>query len=86
MLDTALYLQEQMQQQQQQPARIVLTGAMRPERFSNSDAPVNLGMALAAVQLTPVIEKRDTPVYVCMHGIVKPVSEMTRDATTGRFL
>ena len=43
---------------------IVITGAMRPERFSNSDTDVNLGMAIAAVQVC-------TPgVYVCMHGMI----------------
>jgi L-asparaginase len=32
---------------------IVLTGALQPGRFTDSDAPFNLGMALAAVQLLP---------------------------------
>ena len=59
---------------------IVLTGAMRPERFSNSDAPINLGAAIAAVQL---IEPKN--VYVTMHGIVKPASEVTRNMETGQF-
>lgn len=43
---------------------IVLTGAMRPERFSNSDAPLNVGMAIATVQLA------DSGVYICLHGRV----------------
>ena len=43
---------------------IVITGAMRPERFSNTDAEVNLGMAIAAAQLCP------PGIYVCMHGAV----------------
>ena len=41
---------------------VVLTGAMRPERFSNSDAPLNLGMAIATVQLGK------PGVYICLHG------------------
>ena len=28
-----------------------MTGAMRPERFANSDAPINVGMAIGAVQM-----------------------------------
>jgi len=32
---------------------IVLTGALSPARFSESDAPFNLGMAFAAVQVAP---------------------------------
>jgi L-asparaginase len=33
---------------------IVITGAMRPERFSDSDAPINIGVAVGAVN---VLEK-----------------------------
>ena len=33
------------------PPIIVMTGAMRPERFTNSDAPINVGMAIGAVQM-----------------------------------
>ena len=58
---------------------IVFTGAMRPERFSNSDAPINWGMALATVQL---IRKG---CYVCMHGLVKSAEEIKRDPETGQF-
>lgn len=43
---------------------IVLTGAMRPERFANSDAPLNMGMAVATAQLA------DSGVFVCLHGQV----------------
>mmetsp|Transcript_41249 Transcript_41249/g.98766 ORF Transcript_41249/g.98766 Transcript_41249/m.98766 type:complete len:182 (-) Transcript_41249:411-956(-) len=59
---------------------IVLTGAMRPERFMNSDAPINLGAAIAAVQLI-----KPKNVYVTMHGIVKPASEVSRNMETGQF-
>jgi len=47
---------------------IVLTGAMRPERFSNSDAPLNLGMAIATAQLV------DSGLYLCLHGQVTTVA------------
>jgi L-asparaginase len=60
---------------------VVLTGAMRPERFSNSDAPINLGAAIAAVQLIPT-----GSVYVTMHGIVRPANEITRNMETGQFI
>ena len=30
---------------------IVITGAMKPERFSNSDAPINLGASITAAKL-----------------------------------
>lgn len=58
---------------------VVITGAMLPERFSNSDAPINLGCAIAATGLLR------TGVYIAMHGIVKPGSEIKRDLTTGKF-
>jgi L-asparaginase len=58
---------------------IVLTGAMRPERFSNSDAAFNLGVAVGAVQaLAP-------GVYVAMHGGVHRWDRAARDAD-GRFV
>jgi L-asparaginase len=59
---------------------IVLTGAMRPERFSNSDAPLNLGAAIATVQMAPA-----GSVFVTMHGIVRSAQEATRDMESGQF-
>ena len=41
---------------------IILTGAIRPERFSNSDAAFNVGVAVGAAQTLP------PGVYVAMHG------------------
>lgn len=58
---------------------IVITGAMRPERFSNSDAKINLGMAIAAVQCQPA------GVYIAMHGLVIPHNEIDRNMETGQF-
>jgi L-asparaginase/Glu-tRNA(Gln) amidotransferase subunit D len=52
---------------------------MRPERFSNSDAPINLGCAIATANL---MEKG---VFVAMHGIVKENTEIGRDHETGQF-
>jgi L-asparaginase len=44
---------------------IVLTGAMLPERFRDSDADFNLGMATAAVHCLP------HGVYIVLYGEVK---------------
>ena len=60
--------------------RIVLTGSMRPERFSNTDAPLNLGAAIAAVQILP-----EMGAYVTMHGVVRQANLATRDMSTGQF-
>jgi len=48
---------------------IVLTGAMMPEKFRESDADFNIGMAMGAVQKLPV------GVYVALHGELKTWQE-----------
>ena len=58
---------------------VVITGAMRPERFSDSDAPINVGCAIATANLAP------NGVYVAMHGIVKRHDQMQRDQDTGKY-
>ena len=58
---------------------IVITGAMRPERCSDSDAPINVGCAIATANLC------ERGVFVAMHGIVKRHSEVQRDPTTGKY-
>jgi L-asparaginase len=48
---------------------VVLTGAMLPERFVNSDAGFNVGMASAAAQTLP------PNVYIALYGRVVPWQE-----------
>ena len=74
LLDTAAILSSRVKNKV-----VVLTGAMRPERFSNSEAPINLGMAIATVNL------KQEGVFVAMHGIVKPWQEMKRNLEDGKF-
>ena len=59
--------------------RVVLTGAMRPERFSDSDAPLNVGCAVGALQHVP------PGVYVAMHGVVGRHDEVRRSPDSDRF-
>ena len=59
---------------------IVLTGSMRPERFSESDAAFNVGTAVGAVY---VIERGT---YVAMNGRVYPWDKVGRDPETGAFI
>ena len=59
---------------------IIITGAMRPERFSNSDAAVNIGIALGAVQTLP------NGIYIAMHGIVYRWDCVSRDTQSGQFV
>ena len=58
---------------------LILTGAMLPQRFMNSDAAINLGVAIGAANTLPA------GVYVAMHGIVKPFNELQRNEQTGKF-
>ena len=74
MFETAKFLAERIPDK-----LIVITGAMRPERFSDSDAPINLGCAIATASL------RDRGVFIAMHGVVKEHHEMRRDPTTGKY-
>lgn len=58
---------------------IILTGAMRPERFSNSDAPITVGTAIGAINVL------DRGVFVAMHGLVGRY-EKTRRNKDGQFI
>lgn len=74
MIETASFLKERIKDK-----LIVITGAMRPERFSNSEAAINVGCAIATANL---IEKG---VFIAMHGIVKKEDEIQRDLETGKY-
>lgn len=54
---------------------IVLTGSMTPEKFKQSDADFNLGMAVGAVQALP------HGVYICLYGLITPWHEYTNSNT-----
>ncbi|HEX7013677.1 MAG TPA: asparaginase domain-containing protein [Steroidobacteraceae bacterium] len=59
---------------------IVLTGALSPARFSESDATFNVGMAFAAVQTLP------PGVYIAMNGQVFRGDRVRKDRAQGRFI
>lgn len=59
---------------------IVLTGAMTPELFKNTDADFNLGTAIGAISVL------DPGVYVAMNGIVLPWSRIAFDKGTRKFV
>jgi L-asparaginase len=59
---------------------IVLTGALSPARFADTDAPFNLGMAFAAAQTA-------TPgVWIAMSGQVFDGLRVRKDREAGRFV
>ena len=59
---------------------IVITGAMRPEKFSNTDADFNVGVAVGGVQNLPA------GVYIAMHGAILLWDKVSRDEKTGQFI
>lgn len=48
---------------------IILTGAMKPERFQDSDAMFNVGTAIGAIKFLP------NGVYIAMNGIISKWNE-----------
>lgn len=63
-----------------QNKKIILTGAMRPQKFTNSDADINLGCAIGA------LHNLDSGAYIAMNGCIIKASQATRNITTGQFL
>ena len=59
---------------------IVLTGALSPARFAETDAGFNLGMAFAAVQTAP------PGVWITMSGQVFDGLRVKKDREAGRFV
>ena len=59
---------------------IVLTGALSPARFANTDAAFNVGMAFAAAQTLPA------GVYIAMNGRVFDARRVRKDRATNRFV
>lgn len=58
---------------------IVLTGAMQPARFRDSDARFNVGFAAAAALLLPA------GVYLSMHGEIFAPHQVHKNRQHGRF-
>ena len=59
---------------------IVLTGALAPARFAESDAVFNVGMAFGAVQALPA------GIYICMNGQVFKAAEVVKDREKNAFV
>lgn len=59
--------------------RIVLTGALQPAAFAQSDAIFNIGCAIGAVQSKP------PGVYIAMNGEVFDAENVHKNVTENRF-
>ncbi len=59
---------------------IILTGAMRPEKFCDSDAAFNVGTAIGAINIL------DSGVFIAMNGRIYPWNDVERNVETGQFI
>ncbi len=59
---------------------IVLTGALIPERFLDSDAPFNIGIAVGAIDFL------GKGVYIAMSGKIFPWEKCRKSVKTARFI
>ena len=59
---------------------IVLTGALSPALFKNSDAMFNIGAALTAAQTKP------SGVYIAMNGVIFDHDKVRKDVENNRFM
>lgn len=59
---------------------IVLTGALSPARFAETDAQFNLGMAFATAQVAP------PGIYIAMSGQVFDGLKVRKDRAAGKFV
>merc|ERR550525_230739 len=73
MIQTGIYLNEQMPEK-----TIVLTGAMRPAKFKDSDASFNVGFAVAGALISP------PGVYIAMNAQCLEITEASR-GDDGKF-
>ena len=77
MVETGLYLKQALPEVH---VPIILTGAMTPLGFEDSDGLQNLTESLFAVRLVPAA------VYIVMHGRVFPVDRVRKDRARAQFV
>ncbi len=59
---------------------MILTGAIKPERFSDSDASFNIGTAVGAIGIL------ENGVYIAMNGRIYSWDRCKRNLKTGQFI
>ena len=58
---------------------IILTGAFKPEKFTDSDASFNVGTAIGAINVL------NNGTYIDMNGRIHPWNKAKRNQKTGQF-
>ncbi|KAK8399297.1 hypothetical protein O3P69_003427 [Scylla paramamosain] len=79
LIDTATHLATHLRHRGVTSKTVVFTGAHTPEKFRDSDADFNIGVAIGAVQAA------GPGVFVAMNGILLPWDRVERD-DTGQFV
>ena len=94
LIETARFIQQSLQSDSKSVGKIVMfVGAFFPERFKDSDADMNIGSALGALDIlhmkqvatNDVRRNDDTCVYIALGGRVIPAIVAARDSNTGLF-
>ena len=89
LIETARFVQKSLLSDSKNVGKIVMfVGAFLPERFKDSDADMNIGSALGALDILhmkQVATNDDTCVYIALGGRVIPATVAARDSNTGLF-
>ena len=83
MIQTAKYISNKLDNNHKHLC-VVLTGAMRPAKFVDSDAKFNLGAAISSVQL--INKYNHYGVYLTMNGNIFNCNNVKRDYQNGFFV
>ena len=81
MVETAQYIQTRLVDTERLSAVIAFTGATKPERFVDSDASFNVGLAVGATSICS-----PGSVVICMNGNVIPADQCVREEESGLYL
>ena len=92
-IDTALFVQNRLSKiLATTNKKVIFVGSFIPEKFKDSDADINIGAALGALDILDIslgdtLDKRDGSrcVYISLGGRVIPADKTVRNSVTGLF-
>ena len=87
-IDTALFVQNRLSKILAATNKnVIFVGSFIPEKFKDSDADINIGAALGALDILDTLDKRDDSrcVYISLGGRVIPANKTVRNSETGLF-
>ena len=92
-IETAKFVQSYLKSKDRiGPKHIIFVGSFLPERFKDSDADLNIGTALGALEVLQMCSGKEDiegegahRIYIALGGRTIPVEKATRNSTTGLF-